>query len=248
MKILYTYKVGKPTFEEVVSKDDDGKEVITKTKVDVPTEIHIKKPSHREIDEMDLFYSIQISELQAKGIATNTMILNNYQDSGGLDSKKEVEAMKKLIQELNFKRNRLFKDMAEKIQNNGLLEEIKELTVELQEYQNKLSSIFERSAESLAERRTILWSILNFIFIKDGDTYKHFVPGNDYKARLENYYDILDSEEEKTFELKVLEKGQIILSSWLRKQAENQEDFALLESIIDESYSDSEGDSKGHIQ
>ena len=74
MKTLYTFKVKKPSFEEITSKNEQGVETTVKTKVNKDTEIYIKKPSHREIDEMDLFYSIQISELQAQGISTNTMI------------------------------------------------------------------------------------------------------------------------------------------------------------------------------
>lgn len=238
MKILYTYKVGKPAFEEVSSKDVDGNEVTTKNKVYKDVEVFIKKPSHREIDDMDLFYSIQISDLQSKGVATNTMILNSYQDVGGLDSKKEVESMRKLLQELNIKRNKLLKEHAEKIENPDLLDEIKDLTTQLQDYQTRLSSIFDRSAESIAERRVILWAVLNLLFIKEGDRYKSVFSGADHKDKIESYYNMLDSDEDFEFEKKVSEKGQIFLSSWLRKQVENEEDFKLLESIIDDTSED----------
>lgn len=239
MKTLYVFKVGKPTFEESKSKDEAGNEVVTKNKVYADVEISIKKPSHREIDEMDLFYSIQISDLQSKGVATNTMILNSYQDSGGLDSKKEVEAMKKLISDLNQKRNKLFKDHVDKIQNPELLEEIKEMAVELQDYQSRLSSVFDRSAESIAERRVVLWATLHLLYTKDGETFKPVFSGKNYEEKLENYYTILDEEgEEFEFEKSIFEKGQIFIMTWLKKQAETVEDFQLLETIIDESKDD----------
>lgn len=238
MKILYTYKVGKPTFEEASSKNADGTEVTTKNKVYKDVDIFIKKPSHREIDDMDLYYSIQISDLQSKGVATNTMILNNYQDVGGLDSKKEVESIRKLLQDLNIKRNKLLKEHAEKIENPGLLEEIKDLTSQLQDYQTRLNSIFDRSAESIAERRVILWAVLNLLFVKDGEKYNYVFAGVDHKDKIESYYNMLDSDDDFEFEKKIVEKGQIFLSAWLRKQIETEEDFKLMESIIDDNSED----------
>jgi len=236
MKTLYTFKVKKPSFEEITSKNEQGVETTVKTKVNKDTEIYIKKPSHREIDEMDLFYSIQISELQAQGISTNTMILNSYHDSGGLDSKKDVEAMKKLLQELNIKRNRFLKENAENIENPELLNEIKDISSQVEDYQSRLNSIFERSAESIAERRVVQWCSLNFLFQKDEETFKPIFSGKNYKDKLENYYNILDDEEDVyEYEKNVFSKGSILISTWLKKQAENEEDFKLLESIIDES-------------
>jgi hypothetical protein len=236
MKTLYTFKVKKPSFEEITSKNEQGVETTVKTKVNKDTEVYIKKPSHREIDEMDLFYSIQISELQAQGISTNTMILNSYHDSGGLDSKKDVEAMKKLLQELNIKRNRFLKENAENIENPELLNEIKDISSQVEDYQSRLNSIFERSAESIAERRVVQWCSLNFLFQKDEETFKPIFSGKNYKDKLENYYNILDDEEDVyEYEKNVFSKGSILISTWLKKQAENEEDFKLLESIIDES-------------
>ena len=236
MKTLYTFKVKKPSFEEITSKNEQGVETTVKTKVNKDTEIYIKKPSHREIDEMDLFYSIQISELQAQGISTNTMILNSYHDSGGLDSKKDVEAMKRLLQELNIKRNRFLKENAENIENPELLNEIKDISSQVEDYQSRLNSIFERSAESIAERRVVQWCSLNFLFQKDEETFKPIFSGKNYKDNLENYYNILDDEEDVyEYEKNVFSKGSILISTWLKKQAENEEDFKLLESIIDES-------------
>jgi pyruvate/2-oxoacid:ferredoxin oxidoreductase beta subunit len=100
------------------------------------------------------------------------MILNSYHDSGGLDSKKDVEAMKKLLQDLNIKRNRFIKESAEKIDNPVLLSEIKDISSEIEDYQSRLSSIFERSAESIAERRLIQWCTLNLLFVKENETFK----------------------------------------------------------------------------
>jgi hypothetical protein len=236
MKTLYTFKVKKPSFEEQTTKNEQGVETTIKTKVDKDVEVYIKKPSHREIDEMDLFYSIQISDLQSQGVSTNTMILNSYHDSGGLDSKKDVEAMKKLLQDLNIKRNRFLKESAEKIDNPDLLTEIKDISSEIEDYQSRLSSIFERSAESIAERRLIQWCTLNLLFLKENETFKIVFPGPCYKDKLENYYNMLDEEEEShIFEKNIFSKGSVLLSTWLKKQAETQEDFKLLESIIDES-------------
>jgi hypothetical protein len=236
MKTLYTFKVKKPSFEEQTTKNEEGVETTIKTKVDKDVEIYIKKPSHREIDEMDLFYSIQISELQAQGVSTNTMILNSYHDSGGLDSKKDVEAMKRLLQDLNIKRNRFLKESAENIDNPELLNEIKEISSQIEDYQSRLNSIFERSAESISERRVVQWCTLNLLFFKEEDTFKNVYSGKNYKDKLENYYNMLDDEEDiYAFEKNVFSKGSILLSTWLKKQAENEEDFKLLESIIDEA-------------
>jgi hypothetical protein len=164
------------------------------------------------------------------------MILNSYHDSGGLDSKKDVEAMKRLLQELNIKRNRFLKESAENIENPELLEEIKDISSQVEDYQSRLNSIFERSAESIAERRVVQWCTLNFLFLKDEDTFKPIFSGKNYKDKLENYYNILDDEQDVyEYEKNVFSKGSILISTWLKKQAENEEDFKLLESIIDES-------------
>ena len=164
------------------------------------------------------------------------MILNSYHEYGGLDSKKDVEAMKKLLQDLNIKRNRFLKENAENIENQELLEEIKDISSQVEDYQSRLNSIFERSAESISERRVIQWCTLNLLFSKDGDTFKPIFTGKNYKDKLENYYNILDDEGDTyEYEKNVFSKGSILLSTWLKKQAENEEDFKLLESILDDS-------------
>ena len=75
MKTLYTFKVKKPSFEEQTTKNEQGVETTIKTKVDKDVEVYIKKPSHREIDEMDLFYSIQISDLQSQVIGNSLSLV-----------------------------------------------------------------------------------------------------------------------------------------------------------------------------
>ena len=235
MKLLYTFKVGKPSFVETTVKNEDGSETITKTKSEEKVEVYIKKPSHREIDEMDLFYSIQISDLQSKGVATNTMILNSYEDSGGLDSQKEVLAMKNLVEEIKKKRNQFLKEQAEGIYTEHLMEELKNMSVKLEEYQQNLQSVFERSAESIAERRVSQWAVFNLIYIKDAEEYKHVFKGANYENKLNFYYDVLDDETgHYEFEQKVFTKGALLISSWLKRRLESQEDFELLESYIDE--------------
>jgi hypothetical protein len=59
--------------------------------------------------------------------------------------------------------------------------------------------------------------------------------GKNYKDKLENYYNMLDDEDSYIFEKNIFSKGSILLSTWLKKQAETEEDFKLLESILDES-------------
>jgi uncharacterized protein YajQ (UPF0234 family) len=211
MKTLYTFKVKRPTTITSKSTDESGNEVITNTKDFIEEEVFIKKPSHREIDEMDLFYSIQISDLQTKGVATNTMILNSYHESGGLDSKKEVEALKKLVNDLNAKRNRLIKDHIDKIDNPELLEEIRELSMQVNDYQNRLAAIFDRSAESIAERRVVLWAVLNLLFTKKDDLFYPIFAGKDYNEKLDNYYNLLDENDEGfLFEKEALIKGRFL--------------------------------------
>lgn len=235
MKILYTFKVGKPTFVEESVKNEDGSETITKTKVNEKTEVYIKKPSHREIDEMDLFYSIQISELQARGVATNTMILNSYEDSGGIDSQKEVIAMRDLVDKIKNKRNEFLKLQADGIYNEALMDELKTMSVKLEEYQQNLQSVFERSAESIAERRVSQWAIFNLIYIKEGGEYVHVFKGPNYENKLNFYYDVLDDESGKyQFESRIFTKAALLITSWLKRRIESPEDFELLESYIDQ--------------
>lgn len=239
MKILYTFQVGKPTFVDSSTKNEDGTEIITRNKVYEKVDVFIKKPSHREIDEMDLFYSIQISELQSQGVATNTMILNSYEDSGGIDSKKEVSSMRMLVEEIKVKRNQFLKEQAEGVFNEALIDELKDMSVKLEEYQQNLQSVFERSAESIAERRVHQWATFNLIYIKDGDEYKQVFRGLNFQQKLDMFYEILDDETGKfEFEQKVFTKGNILLASWMRKRVTNEDEFKLLESYIDEELND----------
>jgi hypothetical protein len=72
--------------------------------------------------------------------------------------------------------------------------------------------------------------------LKENETFKVVFSGSNYKDKLENYYNMLDEEEEShIFEKNIFSKGSVLLSTWLKKQAETEEDFKLLESIIDES-------------
>lgn len=239
MKTLYVFKAGRPAYVDSSVKNEDGSETITRNKVYEDVEVYIKKPSHREIDEMDLFYSIQISDLQSKGVATRTMILNSYEDSGGVDSKAEVNAVKKLLSDIQDKRNKFLKNHADGIVDDELLNEIKEMSVKLEEYQQNLQSVFDRSAESMAERRVHLWATFQFVFVKDGETFKPLFGNGTFDQKLDLYYDMLDDEEGKfEFENKVFTKANILLASWMRKRVQTEEEFKLLESYIDEEFND----------
>lgn len=92
--------------------------------------------------------------------------------------------------------------------------EIHEMASFIDEIQTRLLQVYEHSAETLSERETIIWAILNLCFWDDGTP---VFPGNTDESRKTKYYEIFDEEKANLPALQVFTAAYLVLDAYLYK-------------------------------
>lgn len=233
MKELYSFKVNKKQEVEIVTETDAGK-LISKETQSVPIDIFLKKPSRRELEQIDDVWAIEFSESVKKGILTKTMLAKAYDDSGGFISKKEGEDYLTLI-ERSAKLHSEYKLLQLKSEVDE--EKVKEATKELSElfyriqvFESKQSEIFEQCAEVRARNKAIQWMVTNLTFYKKGLEFVPFFVGDKQDDKQDSYYEVLEGDD--LFSNQVIERAAIFLTFWYMGRATKPEDFKSLDDEL----------------
>lgn len=247
-KTIYKFTVKKEeeveeeTTEEVVNKETNEKEKVTKTKTvkkEVPYEIRIANPSRRQVEDADMEFSIEMSKCIKKGILTKAMLAKKYSDSGGLLSEEDSNELIRLYRELGELQNDLGRLMSKKKKSEQEQKKEKELTEAFAPLRKRIvdlettyQSVFNHTADTKAQNKTILWYMLNLSYVTgpDGKESSLFA-GDSTEAKEESYY-LLDENEDEIFEL-AREKLMTFISFWYFSQNASTEDFENLEKDLD---------------
>lgn len=232
-KILYSFfknkeieSVEKRT--ETVKNDDGSTSTRTyeeNVKKKIPVEIQIRMPNRRELQEADMEYSIEFSSCIKQGILTKAMMLNKFQDTGGLisekDSKQMLEATKEILDKQNeLERRSAVEESLRDEEDNRKIEDLKNEIVrskkDLIEKEVSYINLFNNTADSKAQNKIILWYILNLTQYKD-PSQKHisFVPmfqGKNFKEKEAALFDIEDGSD--AFIIEVYPILASIISYW----------------------------------
>lgn len=231
MKIIYRFNVNKlETVELPVEKEIDGKltKVLEKQEKTVPVTYVIKKPNRADHDEAELFYSIRFSEDVRKGVLTRSEIIKRFANEDTTIKKvyedyaaKEVEFQKISLQE------KTPENLAKKTKSEN---ELLGILIDIQTFELNKSSVFEHTAENRARNKTIFWWILNLAYKQEGDKFTPLFDGKDFIEK-QSVYDKL-SETEDNHLKEVLEKFFYFVPAWYTGQANTEEDFKKLESLL----------------
>ena len=214
MKKLYEFKINE-TFIDKVEEKTDGGTFIRDVESTREKECFIKLPQRREIDQIRIIQSAEFGKAVGMGLQTResmrTAILNN----GGFEyAKRDIEEVDRIAPILNEKRNAYMKALVDKEPTEELEAEINEMSSFIDEIQTRLLQVYEHSAETLAERETIIWAILNLSFWADNTP---VFAGNTDESRKTRYYEIFDEDKANLPELQVFTAAYLVLDAYLYK-------------------------------
>ena len=263
---LYSFPISieKEIEEEVEKKSkrknkETGKmEVVTsKEKINVKKEIvfnvFLKKPNRSELEDGDMFYSLELNKYIKMGLLTKAMLAKQYGNQGGVWSEKEQKMYAELLFKMHKKQvevqqfsilgdnGKLSKRQQEKLEKST--KEMSEAKRELTEYEMIQNSLFDHTADIKARNRAIMWYILHMSYFVEGDSdnapFETLFEGDDFKSKYESYEEKEESGDE--FFEKCIDKISSIITIWYIS-GEQQQDG--LEKIMKEMKKETEEDSE----
>ena len=252
IKPLYEFTLPREheiTEEEVTDQGTLHKKV--KTIIQLP--MCLKKPSRRELEEIDMQYARNFSQCLRDGIFTKAQITKNYASTGGLLTEAERKAYDTLYEDYNTSQLKLQAANLEvqKAQADGLtpaeVGEKKDKLVEaqakfwelhltIQEFENEQSHLFAQTAEVIARNKTLIWVTVNLSFMREleeDESFSEWVPvfkGQTYEDKLDYYDSIV--EEGNDFLTVAVERLALIAGFWYTGGATTQEEYEWLDETI----------------
>lgn len=247
-KVIYSFKVTvereveQSTTSKVKNKKTGEMEEITKTKKvkqPVSHDITIYQPSRRQVEDADMEFSIEMSKCIKKGILTKAMLAKKYSDSGGLLSEEDSQKLVRSYSELAEIQTNLSKLMSKKNKSKEDEELIESLTEEFSgvrrnivDLETTYQAVFNHTADTKAQNKTILWYLVNLVFSKGPDGVdRPLFTGEDYDDKLDSYYE-KDENGDPIYDL-AKEKLMAFISFWYFSQNTTEEDFKKLEEDMD---------------
>ena len=138
--------------------------VTKKVEEEVPTQVFLKRPSRRELEDAELEYSVEMSRCVKRGILTKAMLYKKYSDTGGVWSEEDAKDYGKLYKEIFDIQNeyaRLETVDKKTDKQKERLEKIKENLAETRrqivEAESAMHSLFDHTADTKAQNRLLLW-------------------------------------------------------------------------------------------
>jgi hypothetical protein len=232
-KVLYKFTINKiAQIEEErteVVKNESGEEV-TRTykevvKKEVPVEILINQPTRKQMQEADMEFSIEMSKCIRNGILTKAMLLNKYNDTGGLISEADAKTMVGSAEEIKEIQAKLTiynlkpeseRDEDDKKKIETLTSQILQRRKTLIEKETSYITLFNHTADIKAQNRAILWYVLHLSFFKDSSKksieFEPLFPGKTFEIKENAMFECEESRNE-IYE-KCYSKLASIISYW----------------------------------
>lgn len=248
-KIIYSFTVTtkrevekKSTEEKKDEKSGEAKEVekVEKAPEEIPHQVIIYEPSRRQVEDADMEFSVEMSKCIKRGILTKAMLAKKYSDSGGLLTEDDSNSLMRLYRELSETQesltrlnNRKNKSDEEVNKQKDLTELFAELRRSIVDLETGYQSVFNHTADTKAQNKTILWYMLNLSYIKSGDDAETpLFEGENDEQKQDSYY-IMDEKGDEVFDL-AKEKLMTFISFWYFSQNPSEEDFKNLEKDLEE--------------
>ena len=80
--------------------------------------------------------------------------------------------------------------------------------------EGRLTQVYDHSAESIAERNTVLWAVLNLTLWADGSP---LFAGNTDESKMNKYYQYFDEEDSYKTEIEAFQVSYLLLDAYLFK-------------------------------
>jgi hypothetical protein len=233
MKKIYELVINKKELVDKteVIKDDKGGEITQIKKIEemVAHKFFMARPNRSQVDESEIFRAATESEYIRRGVISATLLQKRLLNDGGVlteQEKKEYDTLRETFIEKQAIYAKIIeenKTEEQKNQTQVLIKELGDIMERMGQIENSSSSLYNRTAETLARNKTILWLTLNLSYEeKDGKNVPVFGAG-DYEARLKKYDEIEEREDE--FEYSIIKKLLLICNLWYLGKATTKEDF-----------------------
>lgn len=251
-KVLYKFtiqKLAEIEQEKTETITNENGETVTKTykektKKEFPIEIQIYQPSRKQIQDADMEFSIEMSKCIRNGILTKAMLLNKYNDTGGLISEADAKIMVNSADEIRELQAKLTilnlkpeseRDDEDKEKINDLTSQILQKRKTLIEKETSYITLFNHTADIKAQNRAILWYVLNLTYFKDSSKknsdFEPLFPGKTFEAKemvMHQYEENFDEIYEKSYS-----KLASIVSYWFFTSTIDEEEFDRIINEID---------------
>ncbi len=240
IKSVYEFSINKETEIDVKNETPDGV-LITKEKVKIPVKIIFKKPSRAESEEADSVYMIEFSRLVRAGVLTKALLAKMYDEKSGVLSEsfqdKYVQLYEKFFKTQSDYTEISLKSEKSEDDNNRMAElatQFANIQRELRALENSRENIFQNTADSKGENKTILWLVLFLTYIQyqDDKSPKPFFEGSNFDEKLSSYDKILE-EDNNDFLLKVIDRISVLITLWYKGQIVSTLDFKNVEKNLD---------------
>lgn len=232
MRILYKFNINKLTMvEEPVEKEIDGKptKVLEKVEKSIPNTYIIKRPTRDDYEEAEFIYAQKFGDDIRKGILTRSEIVKRFATEDVVIKRVYDEYATK---ENEYQRVKLLEKTEENITRQTKLEqELLNILVEIQNFENTKSSVFDHTAESRARNKTVFWWILNLAYKLEDNKETPLFEGSNFEEKTKSF-DILREKEDDNSLQEAIQRYFYFIPVWYTGQLTKEEDFKKAEDLL----------------
>lgn len=239
IKEIYSFSVPKKIKKEVTEQTGDTKVIKTVEEVE-PVKVIFKNPSRSEREEADMVYAVEYGRCVRAGVLTSPLIEKLYDEkekSGILSDDfagKYLSLYERFFNVQNeFTRLDLKTDKSDEDTKklNEVAAEFTTIKRDLQALEASRNSLFQNTAETKAQNKTILWLTLFLTYIQEPDKEaESFFVGKTFEEKLNSYDKMLEGNDE--FDFGVIDKMAFFIALWYMRKASTKEDFNQIESDL----------------
>lgn len=241
-KVLYDFVTHISKEVEIETKRVEGdKEITEKTKKieKVPVKIVFCKPNRTQKEECDLDYHAYFFKCMDSGLYTKQQLAKVYKDKGGDLSKGDldyyIQLQTKIIEKIGEVDRWNLKDIStlseiEKEASNISRVEYTNLRRELIDFESARSSIFDKTADTKAFHRQVMWYKLNLFYKEENGQLTSLFAGKTFDEKAEQYDELLESKDELLTNI----DGRIsaYITYWIHSGADKKDDFAPIDAEL----------------
>lgn len=227
---------------EVEKRDNEEVKITKKVKEEVPYDFAILKPGRSMKEEAEIFHAGLMNEyVITRGLMTRQQLLKRYANDGGSMSEPEKKRYAELLaltlkEEENLERVQINLDNLKEDEKEKKIQDITEklvnARVELQEIISSQNNLYEHTAETKAEEKTIFWWMLKLAYIKKGNDYVPYFGSGSIAERVTKFDELEESED--SFAREIVKRFLWYVSLWYNGNVSTEEDFKKLESNFKE--------------
>ena len=236
LKFIYKFTASRTQEVEKTEVEKRGEEevkVVKKVKEQVPYNFAILKPGRGLKEEAEIFHAGLMNEyVIVRGLMTRQQLIKRYANDGGSMSEPEKLRYADLLsivlkEEERLERIQINLDSLNEEEKGNKIQESTRILVaarsELHDIISSQNSLYQHTAETKAEEKTIFWWVLKLAYVeKDGNYAPFFGPGSitDRMAKYDEYEDA-----DNFFEVEMIKKFIWLVGMWYSGNITDQQSF-----------------------